>query len=475
MSLRQKTIQGFLWFFGAQVFRQISQFIIMAILARLLSPYDFGLIGMITVYFGFALMFGELGVSAALIQKQDVNEAHYSSAFWLNVFVGIILNLIFWLSAPLIAGFYAKPVLIDLIRVISISCFISSLSIVHSAKLQKEMDFKAISFAESIALLFAGGLGIYSASRGFGVWSLVFNFMGFISVKTCLLWIFSSWRPNFLFSKQAIKEIFHFSANITGFNIVEYFARNIDYLLIGKFLGAGALGFYTLAYKIMLYPLQNVSNIIGGVMFPAFSRIQDDLEKVRINYLKMIRAISLVTFPLMLGLFVLAPEFIRVVFGPQWTPVIPIVKILCFCGMFQSIESAVGNIFRSQNRSDLHLRMQIFGTIIVTICISIGLQWGLKGVAYFYALYTFAWVLFSFHVCNKLIGLGDNKLLKAIYPALLISGIITLVISLIKYFFLNTDLNVLLVSSFAALIIYFMFLVLTKQLLISKNGVVLNI
>jgi len=475
MSLRQKTIQGLWWGFGARIFIQISQFIILAILAHLLNPNDFGLLGMITVYFGFALMFGELGVSAALIQSQKVNQEHYSSAFWVNLLAGIILSLIFLLSAPLIAGFYNKPVLIDLIRVISISCFISSFSIVQSAILRKEMNFKAIALAESAAILVAGIIGIFAALNNKGVWSLVFHFMSFIFIKSLLLWVFSSWRPKFIFSQQAIRDIFSFSMNMTGLNIVEYFARNVDYLLIGKFLGAGALGLYTLAYKIMLYPLQNISNVIGGVMFPAFSKIQGDLEKVRANYLKMVKAIVLITFPLMLGMFVLAPEFIRTVFGIQWEQAVPLVRILSFCGMLQSIEATVGDIFRSQGRSDIHFRLQVVGTIIVSLCIMIGLKWGIKGVALLYALYNFIWVPYLIFISNKLIKLPSKQMLKVISPGFLIAGLIAGFLSLIKYFIIDSDLQILLLAGILGAILYFILLLITKHVLISNRRLVFNI
>lgn len=189
----------------------------------------------------------------------------------------------------------------------------------------------------------------------------------------------------------------------------------------------------------------------------------------------MVKAISLVTFPLMLGLFVVAPEFIRVVFGFQWEPVIPVLRILCFCGMFQSIETTVGNIFRSQGKSDTQFKLQAVGTFIVTGCILIGLKWGIKGVASFYALYTLGWVPFSLHVCNKLINLDDKMLVQAISPAFLISGLIAGVLSLIKYFIITTDLNILLLSSFGGLSIYFILMITAKQILISKNKVSLNI
>lgn len=475
MSLRKKTIQGLGWSFGARLFRQISQFVVVAMLARLLTPDDFGLIGMVAVFSGFASIFGELGITSAIIQNQNLEEKHYSSAFWINITAGIGLMLIFILCAQLITSFYNKPVLEDIIKLISLNFVLSSFSVVQLAIFKKEMNFKPIAIAESSAVIFAGVIGIYLAFNGYGVWSLVIQLISFTLVNACLLWIFSTWRPRFLFSIGAIKDISNFSANVTGFNIVNYFARNVDYLLVGKFLGAGALGFYTLAYKIMLYPLYNISHIIGAVMFPAFSKIQNDLAKVRNSYLKMVKAISLITFPLMLVLFVVTPEFIRVVFGYQWEPVIPLLRILCFCGMFQSVGTAVGNIFLSQGRSDLQFKLQIVGTVILTVCILIGLRWGVNGVASFYALYTFCFVPFTFYYSSRLISLSNIMLFKTLTPALKISGLIVLAVILIKVFIKGTDFNILLLACLSALSTYIALLIITKQILIKNKKVVLNI
>ncbi len=475
MSLRRKTIEGLWWSFGARILRQISQFIVMAILARLLNPDDFGLLGMITVFFGFALIFGEFGFSAALIQNNKVDNKHFSSVFWLNIFLGIMLSLSSYLTAHFIADFYVKPVLTDLIKVISITFFVKSFSIVPFAYLQKRMDFRALAVSEFTAVVIAGMIGVCSALLGMGVWSLGFYFMGFYFVHSCMLWIFCSWRPLSLFSWDAIKEILSFSLNITGFNIVEYFARNIDYLLIGKFLGAGALGIYTLAYKIMLYPLRNISHVIEGVMFPAFSKIQHDLEKVRINYLRMIRAISLVTFPLMLGLVVVAPEFIRVVFGAQWEGAVAVLRIFCFCGMAQSLETTVGNIFRSQGRSDIHLKLQAAGTFVISVFIIIGLRWGIKGVAFSYTLCTFLLLPFTFHFSNKLINLKTKLFFLSIIPAIAVSASIAVVLVFMKSLIKTTDLNILLFSVVCAVFVYFIQLIFTKQIIVSKNSLKLNI
>ena len=249
-----------------------SQFIITVILARLLSPGDFGLLGMTTVFTGFVAIFNNMGISGALIQKQDADERHLSSAFWLNIAVGIVLTFLMIAASPLIASFYNKPQLEPIIMVMSLNYFLASFTIVQQTILAKNMDFKRLAARDIISVIAGGLVGITLAFCGFGVWSLVYQSITFTLINVILLWTVSPWRPKFIFSKKAIMDIFKFSVNLTGFNIVNYFGRNVDYLLIGKFLGAEALGFYSLAYKLMMVPLQNISWAISRVMFPALFR-----------------------------------------------------------------------------------------------------------------------------------------------------------------------------------------------------------
>jgi len=433
MNLKQKTIHGVMWSGISQAGKQISQFVITAILARLLSPKDFGLLGMATVFTGFAAIFGELGISSALIQKQDIDEAHLSSAFWLNIMVGVSLTTIFILMAPLIARFYNKPELRMILMIMSVNFILSSFTIIQQTVLTKEMNFKALTIRDIVGIILSGVVGISFAYKGYGVWSLVYQLLSFTFINSILLWKLSKWRPKFIFSKQSIVDIFHFSVNLTGFNIVNYFARNTDQLLIGKFLGAQALGFYSLAYRLMLYPLQNISAVIGKVMFPAFSKVQNNLEKVRNAYKKMVKAISLVTFPMMASLFIIVPEFVNAVFGPKWEPIIILVRIFCICGAVQSVGTTVGNILLSQGRADLQFKMQIFSTPIVVASIIIGMKWGIVGVAIFYTFQSLIWVHISFYITNRIINLKYHEFYLKLINSYLIGFIILAILFFLKY------------------------------------------
>jgi PST family polysaccharide transporter len=403
MSLREKTISGLFWSALSQGGKQLSQFVITVILARLLSPSDFGLVAMATVFTGFAMIFGELGVGSALIQKLDAKEEHWSSAFWLNIFNGILLCIMFWGLAPYIAIFYGRPELKAILQVMSINFVLSSFVIIPQTILMKNLDFRKLMIRDISSVILSGAFGVALALGGYGVWSIVFQLLSGTVINNLLLWSFCSWRPKFLWSYKSLREIFKFSANLTGFQIINYFSRNTDQLLIGKFLGSQDLGYYSLAYKLMLMPLQNISWVISRVAFPAFSQIQNNLEKVRVNYRKMVEAISILTFPLMVFIYISAPELIATIYGPQWGTVSDLVSILCFCGMAQSVGTTVGTIYQALGRTEIQLKMAVLNAIIIVPAVLLGLRGGIHGVALSYTSISIAWLFFSFYVISRIV------------------------------------------------------------------------
>jgi PST family polysaccharide transporter len=337
------------------------------------------------------------------------------------------------------------------------------------------MDFKKLALRDVAAVILSGAVGIYMAYNGFGVWSLVYQLLSFTVFNACLLWLLSSWRPRFEFAMADIRDIFHFSANLTGFEIVNYFSRNIDQLLIGKFLGSQVLGYYSIAYKIMLLPLQNISWVAGRVMFPAFSRIQDDLEKVRKTYMKMAKAISLATFPIMLGLFAMAPEMVHVVLGLKWEPVVILLRIFSVCGMIQSVGTTVGNIFLSQHRADMVFHLSIVSSLIVGVSVAVGLRWGINGVALCYTLQALVWSHAVLIFATRLIGLKFSRFYSKLTVSYMI-GITVLAVTLTaKYLIIAPEAYKLglLVSIWA--VTYVIALFATKELSIKNNRPVFSV
>ncbi len=271
--LKHQAASGVKWTTVSQVGRQVVQILTTIILARLLPPADFGLIGMAAIIIGFIDIFKDMGTGAAVIQKKDLSSLMLSSIFWVNVAFGILAMVVLLLVAPLVGVFYHEPEVVPILRVLSLSFFISGLSILQQSLLERSMNFNFLAKLEIGATICGAVIGILLAFVGAGVWSLVFQSITTVIVTTMFLWILSSWRPELKFSWEQIILISRFSVNLVGFNIFNYFARNMDYLLIGRFLGAQELGYYTLAYRILLFPIQSISNVIRRVMLPIYSRI----------------------------------------------------------------------------------------------------------------------------------------------------------------------------------------------------------
>jgi PST family polysaccharide transporter len=474
MSLKTKVINGLTWSFTSQIGAVGSQFIITIILARLLAPSDFGILSMTTVFTGFVSIFSNMGIGGALIQKQDTDERHLSSAFWLNIIAGIVLTILMMAASPFIAWFYNKPQLEPIIMVMSLNYFLASFTIVQQTILAKNMDFKRLAARDIIAVITGGLVGIILAYYGFGVWSLVYQSITYTLMNVILLWTVSPWRPKFIFSKKAILDIFNFSANLTGFSIANYFSRNVDYLLIGKYLGAEALGYYTLAYKLMLVPLQNVSWVTNKVMFPAFSNIQNNLKKLSEVYLKMVKAVSLITFPMMFVLFAASQEFITVIFGPKWESAVVIVRILCLCGALQSIGSLSSTIYQSLNETQIQFRLQLVATLIVTVAVIAGLNFGIKGVALFYTLQYLIWFNINYFVALKLLNLKLGDLYLELGTTFIVNLVMILILFLIKPLFVFPQIIVLGGLIIIAAAIYIGLLLITKEIVLENRKIVLN-
>lgn len=431
-KFKQKIIHSIGWTFSSQMSREILQFGVSIILARLLSPKDYGIVGMSGTILGFVQIFNTFGFRSALIQKQDITDSHYSTAFWMTLAMSTSLYLVTIMASPLAAQFFKEPQLVNIITVSAFGFIVTSLNTIQLAMLEKQLDFKKITIIELTMAVCNGAVAITLAITGHGVWSLVWGSIAGQSVAVPLSWYMTKWRPAFNFDRGAFKELVGFGAHLTGASFINYFARNADNLIIGRVLGASALGYYTLAYNLMLKPLQYVSSNIARVLFPALSAIRDDKERTRQAYLKVVQYISIITFPMMAGLLSLAPDLIHAVYGEKWMPTVPIFQILCLLGAIQSIGTTVGIIYVSQGRADLQFKYtMIFSPIIVSSFI-IGVQWGVMGVAIGYLISSGSIWVWSHIVANRLIGLRLVPLFARMLPATIASFGMFLVLSVIK-------------------------------------------
>ncbi len=417
-KFKTETISAIGWVLSSQLITQVVSFVIGIVLVRLLLPDDFGLIAMIMVFYGLAGILLEVGLGQALIQKKDVKEEHFSSVFWLNFLIGCILGGILFLASGWLSDFYGRAELEDIFKILSINFPIASLVMVHSARFAKELKFQYLQLSEMLAMVVSGIVAIVLATYGYGYWSLVVQRLSQQIVLTTMIWSLSSWSPKFKISFEALKELFIFSSSVFFTQLLRYSYTSMDRLLLGKFMGGSVLGLYDKAYSLMLFPLRNVSSVIGKVMFPALSLIQSDRVRTKKVYLRSIRAIALITYPMMAGLFVVADSFVPSILGEHWVEIIPLLRIFCVAGFISSILTVTGSLYLSQGAAARQFRVSLINTPIRIIGIIAGLPWGGMGVATGFTCSLFISSLITLTVALRLIDLNIFSLVRAIAPIL---------------------------------------------------------
>ncbi len=412
MNLSQRTARGIAWKGSSNAAVGALNFLITAMLARFLHPSDFGLIGMITVTIGFVSLFADLGLGAAIIQKQELRMEQLSTLFFLNICAGLVLCAATFWGAGFIALFFGHGELTQFLRIISLAFVISSLGQTFNPLLQKELKFKSLFKIEIIGTVSYGIISIGLAIKGLGVWSFVYGSLIRALLQTILLWRASSFKPHFIIATKETRSVIHFSLYVFGDRLLNYFNRNLDNIMIGKFLGANALGYYSLAYSLMLMPISKIAHSVTAVLFPVFSLIQDDDTKMREGFLKILKYISLVTFPLMALLFAEAREFILAVYGRNWLPTIAVLQVLCFVGALQSVSTTAGPVQYAKGRSDLSFKFNCLAICVWGIGFYLGLRWGILGVAAVYALLSLALEPLFMEITLRLIHLKWRVVLE---------------------------------------------------------------
>ncbi|TRX20896.1 MOP flippase family protein [Flavobacterium franklandianum] len=412
MTFKNKVKNGLKWAFMDQILSQVLLLFFGVFLARILPPSAFGLVAMVTMFTNFAALFIDLGFGVALVQKIDADEEHFSSVFWLNLIIGLFLYVFFFFTAPFISYFFNQPDINILIRVISLSFIISSLTSVQSNLLIRELKFKQKVIFNWIAIILGYTLAFYLAYNGFGVWSIVWMTLVTSATNSILYWFASNWHPSFVFNKVKIKELSSFGLNVLGDTSVNYWSRNFDNFIIARLLGSTELGLYSRAYSLMLLPLRNISSVITKVMFPAFSKKQNDVATIKRYYLRIIKYIALLTFPAMIGLSLVSKEFILLLFGTNWAGMIPVLTLLSLVGAVQSIFSLNGMIYNSLGKANIAFKVSLLVNFVLIIAFSIGVNYGILGIAWSYLI---ASMLLFFPIYNTAIKQLNTKLSEVFY------------------------------------------------------------
>ncbi len=412
-GLQSRAIRGIRWTMMEQVGRQVLQLIQIVVLARLLTPEAFGLVAMVLVFQQFIQIFATFGFGAALIQRSDLRQEHATSVFWFNVAVGGGLMLLFMAAAPVVGRFFEQPLLVDLAIFTSIAMLFSSINIVQRSVLQRELQFRALTIIELVSLTGTTALAIALAWMGYGPWALAAQVVALPVVSGVLLWAVSDWRPRGRPSGAALRELLSFSANAFGSRVMAYWSYNLDNLLIGKLLGTTLLGVYTRAYAILLQPVANFGSMVSRVLFPAYAKAQDNHPVLRSAHGKVLRVTAVMAVPATLGLAVVAESFTLTLFGPQWTEVAPLLRLMAVASLAVVIRNLFGNLFLSQGRPDIQLKLGIVARVVAAAGIVIGVQWGLQGVAWALLAVAFINGIPQVWLAGRLIGFPMRDLGRA--------------------------------------------------------------
>ncbi len=417
-DLAKKTASGAVVSIGATLTKNVAQFLIVfPILARILTPAEFGLIAMAMTLVGFLTMFNDLGVSASLVREKDPSAAFWSSAFWLNLAFGLSLTIAAYFAAPLVAMFFGEIQVAVLIQFMASILFMHCAFLVPMAWLQRNYKFTTIALIDIAAVVLSSIVAIYLALNGFGVWSLAWQQIIIFSTKAITVLLVHRAPVKFTFDWATIKPVLPFSLGITGTAFVAFLNRNTDNLLIGRYMSADALGYYSRAYQLMMMPIQTISGGLLFALYPAMSSVQDDTERQARVYLKVLSVLAVIIVPLMTGMAVIAAPFVGVLFGPQWGPVVPILQILAFAGLLQSLKHVSEIVWLSRGRSGLLLRWALIHAAGFAIAFSIGIyQDSLSAMALAYLLANI--ILFIPYLIEflRVMGITIASFAKALAP-----------------------------------------------------------
>lgn len=391
-DLKRKTVNGFFWSSIESVFSQGQGIIFGIILARMLSPREFGLIGMITIFISIAQVFVDSGLSQSLIRKQTCNNLDFSTVFWINIVVGVFAYALIWFTAPLIATFYAKPELVLLTRVTALAILIGSVTLIQQTKLTKELDFKTLTKSSTIGTFVSGIASLILAFYGYGVWSLVWRTIINQVVRSAIMWNHNMWLPKIYFNRAIFKEHFAFGSNILFISLIAALYKNFYNLIIGKTYSDTMLGYYTNADQYSTMPSSTISSITNKVSFPVLSEMQDDDSRLKNSISKLITTVMYLSFVIMFGLAAVAKPLFVILLGNKWLPSVAIFQALCIAYAIVPMHVINHNIMKIKGRSDLFMRTEIIKYLIFTPLLILGAVYGM--IVLIAGIITFFWTGF---------------------------------------------------------------------------------
>lgn len=415
-SLKRKTLKGVLWSSVERFSVQGLAFVVMVIMARVLTPEDYGLVGMLTIFIAVSQSLIDSGFSQALIRKQKCSDIDNSTVFYFNIVVGTVLYLILFFCAPWIARFYDEPLLVPLTRWMSLSVPINSFVVVQRALFTIKIDFRTQAKASFIAAIVAGVLGIAMAYAGFGVWAIVWYQLANLVVNVGLLWILSKWSPSWCFSWASFFELFGFGSKLAISGLLDTIYNNVYLIVIGRVFRVSDLGYYTRASQFAQFPSANLTGIIQRVTFPVLCTIRDDDERLRSVYRRFLRLSAFIVFPLMTGLAAVAHPLVVILLKEQWAFTATLLQIICFAMMWYPIHAINLNLLQVKGRSDLFLKLEIWKKCLGVTILCITIPFGLVAICIGSIVASLIALAINTYYTGKLIRVGFFEQMRELLP-----------------------------------------------------------
>lgn len=427
-SMSAKVAKGASWSATATLTSQVVQFAAGLVLARLLTPADYGTMASVYVITGFAILFFELGLGSTVIALRDPTQEDLSTVFWINALGGVVFTVLLAFAGPLVAGLFNDQRLSLLTPLVGLT-FLFGLGSVHNSLLQRQLRFKTIAVIAVSTTVLGFTVTIVAAASGAGVYALVLGPIVTSATASLLSWVLVPWRPTGFISRSSLPKLWGFSGGQLGFNVVTYWSRNADNFLVARYVGDIALGYYNKAYSLMLLPVQQVNSVLGRVMFPALAAMKDDTPRVARGYRRAVRLINVATVPVLAGMAATAPGLVPLLWGGQWVGAVPLLIVLCIAGVPQCLASSVGWLYQSQNRMGRMFRMGLVTSSLGLVLMVLGLIIdGSMGVAV--AVLVRAWLFTgpTLHYAGALVGLKARTIVADSAPVTAICAVMAAVV-----------------------------------------------
>ena len=432
MNLREKAINGVMWSATQTWGVRVISFLVMIALARLVAPEAFGLVAYATVFMAFAQIFVDQGFSDAIVQFPQLSREHLDTAFWVGALIGGFLSIVSVFVSDAIASFFREPQLVPVIKWLAPIFFLSAMSSVQQAILRRDLAFKSLTIRSLAANLVSGVVAVIMAFKGYGVWSLVAKLLVSAFVNMVMLWQVSDWRPSFRLSIKRFKELFLFGINILGGNFVDFLSVHSDHFLVGYFLGSVALGYYTLAYNLLIVTTDLLISVPNAVAFPLLSNLQGDSAGVNRAFGQVILLQSMVAFPIFLGIAALSSELIIQLYGIAWTASIPVLQLLMLIGIVRSAMYIYSSVFRAAGKPSWRFWIYLLTAVMNVISFALVVRLGIVAVAASYVIVSYLLMPLYFFMIRNLIGISIRSHLSQYGPAIVSSLVMFAIVYALK-------------------------------------------